>query len=333
MLAIALHRHRPGVQQPRFLQQSRTRRHHRSDPIAPTATVGEATPMTEPRYRHVLVPLDGSEFAAAAVPTARALAERFAADLQAVSVAEAPGDVEKLRSHAAAALGSLSDEGVSVVVAEDVPAAIERRAAELGSCLVCLSTHGHGRFAGAVIGSVARSLLESSPEPIVAVGPSADRPRETVPNLPAPLSVPRLAACVDGSAASESVVPAAAAWAEALGMSLTILTVAEPSPPPVRPDATWRRHHGPDEDADRYVERLGEQWRRRAAVPVDTHVVYDPIGPGEGIQAYQDQQPTGLIAVTTHARTGLERVLLGAGAAAMVHWSRTPALVVPLTVR
>ena len=50
--------------------------------------------MTEPQYRHVLVPLDGSEFAAAAVPTARALAERFAADLQAVSVAEAPGDVE-----------------------------------------------------------------------------------------------------------------------------------------------------------------------------------------------------------------------------------------------
>ena len=35
--------------------------------------------MTEPRYRHVLVPLDGSDFAAAAVRTARVLAERFAA--------------------------------------------------------------------------------------------------------------------------------------------------------------------------------------------------------------------------------------------------------------
>jgi nucleotide-binding universal stress UspA family protein len=287
--------------------------------------------MTKPRYRHVLVPLDGSEFAAAAVHTARVLGERFSADVHAVSVAESPGDVEKLHSHAAAALRlNGDDERVSVVVGDDVAAAIQRRAGELEPCLVCLSTHGHGRFAGAVIGSVARSLLASSRQPIVAVGPSADRARETVPVPPSPLSSPRLVACVDGSPASENVIPVAADWAEALGMSLTILTVAEPTPPPVRPDATWRRHHGPDEDADAYVARLGQQWSA-AAGPVETQVVYDPIGPAQGIQAYQDQQPTGLIAVTTHARTGLERVLLGAGAAVMVHWSRTPALVVPLS--
>jgi nucleotide-binding universal stress UspA family protein len=141
--------------------------------------------------------------------------------------------------------------------------------------------------------------------------------------------VPRLAACVDGSAASETVVPLAIEWAAALGMSVTILTVAEPTPAPARPDATWRRMHGPDEDADVYVKRLGEQWSD-AAVPVDTHVVYDPIGPGPGIRDFQDQQPTGLIAVTSRARTGLERVLMGAGAAAMVSQSRTPALVFPL---
>src|SRR6266851_3847124 len=115
--------------------------------------------MTEPQYRHVLVPLDGSEFAHGALRTARALAGRFAADLQTVSVAESPGDVEKLRSHAAYALGlaGAGDERVSVVVGDDAAAAIERRAAELSSCLVCLSTHGRGRFVGAIIGSVARS--------------------------------------------------------------------------------------------------------------------------------------------------------------------------------
>lgn len=298
--------------------------------IAPSAAVGKARTMTEPRYRHVLVPLDGSEFAAAAVPTARELAERFGAELHAVSVAKTPADVEKMRSHAAAALGlSGSDERVLAVVGHDAAQVIEARAADLGSCLVCLSTHGHGRFAGAVIGSVARSLVESAREPIVAVGPSAERARETVPRPAAPLSVPRLVACVDGSAASETLLPLAIDWAAALEMSLTILTVAEPTPPPARLDATWRRHHGPDEDADAYVKRLGEQWSG-APVPVDTHVVYDPIGPGDGIRAYQDEQPTGLVAVTTHARTGVERVLFGAGAADMVHRSRTPALVVPL---
>jgi len=287
--------------------------------------------MTEPRYNHVLVPLDGSDFAAAAIPTARALAARFSAQLQALSVAESPGDAEKLRSDAAQALGlAAGDDRVSVVVGDDAAVEIERQIATLDSCLVCMSTHGHGRFAGAIIGSVARSLLESTRQPIVVVGPLADRPRETVPRPPEPLSVARLAACVDGSTASETVIPVAVDWAAVLAMSVTILTVAEPSPPPVRPDATWRRHHGPDEDADAYVQSLAAQCSG-GAVPVDTHVVYDPIGPGPGIQAYQEEQPTGLIAVTTHARTGLQRAIFGAGAAAMVAWSRCPALVVPIT--
>ena len=286
--------------------------------------------MTEPRYRHVLVPLDGSEFAAAAVPTAQALAGRFSATLHTLSVADSPGEVEKLRSDAAAAAGlAASDDRVSVVVGGDPVAVIEQHVAALDSCLVCMSTHGHGRFAGALIGSVARSLLESTRDPIVAVGPLADRPREVAPRPPAPLSIPRLAACVDGSPLSETVIPVALDWAAALSMSMTVLTVAEPTPPPVRPDATWRRHHGPDEDADAYVQRLAAQCSGRA-VAVDTHVVYDPIGPGPGIQAYQDEQPTGLIAVTTSTRTGLDRAVFGAGAAAMVQWSRSPALVVPL---
>jgi nucleotide-binding universal stress UspA family protein len=286
--------------------------------------------MTEPRYRHVLVPLDGSEFAAAAVPTARALAERFSAELHGFTVADKPGDVEKLRSDAAGAVGvPPSDERISVVVGDNAAAEIERHVATLDSCLVCMSTHGHGRLAGAVIGSVARSLLESTRQPMVAVGPLADRPRETVPRPPAPLSIPRLAACVDGSAVSERIIPLALGWAAVLGMSVTILTVAEPIPPPVRPEVAWRRLHGPDEDADVYVKRLAAQCPE-GSVAVDTRVVYDPIGPGQGLQSYQDEQPTGLIAVTTHARTGLNRAVFGAGAAAMVHWSRSPALVVPV---
>lgn len=286
----------------------------------------------EPEFRHVLVPLDGSELADGAMPIAKALADHFAAELGTISVADRPGDVEKLRSHAANTLGVWSgvEERVSVVVDESVPSAIARRAAELAPSLLCLSTHGHGRFFGAVIGSVARSLLQSTREPLIAVGPYADRPRETVPEPPPPLSVRRLVACVDGGPASERVLPVAVAWAEVLGMSLTILTVAEPSPPPIRPDASWRRAHGPEEDAEAYLERLAGQWRD-ATISVDTHVVYDPIGPAPGLQLYLDQHPAGLIAVTTHARTGLRRALLGASAAAMVRSSTVPVLVVPLT--
>ena len=114
------------------------------------------------------------------------------------------------------------------------------------------------------------------------------------------------------------------------GNVLDVVTVAEPSLPPVRPDATWHRRQGPEEDADAYAARLGEKWKDVAA-EVGTEVVYDPISPADGLRTYLDGSPAGLVAVTTHARTGLRRVLLGADAANIVHASTAPTLVVPLT--
>ncbi len=67
------------------------------------------------------------------------------------------------------------------------------------------------------------------------------------------------------------------------------------------------------------------------AAEVGTEVVYDPISPADGLRTYLDRHPAGLVAVTTHARTGLRRVLLGADAANIVHASTAPTLVVPLT--
>jgi hypothetical protein len=81
---------------------------------------------------------------------------------------------------------------------------------------------------------------------------------------------------VDGTPESELGLPVAAAWADAFGMKLTIVTVAEPCPPPLRIGAPWRRHHGPEEDADEYIRRLGEHWDL-AAPGLDATVVYDPI--------------------------------------------------------
>jgi nucleotide-binding universal stress UspA family protein len=284
----------------------------------------------EVRYRYVLVALDGSKFAAAAAQTGRALAARFGAELHTVSVAEDAEEVEVLRSDAAAVLGpDGAAEHLHVVVGDDPAAVIAETAAGLGSALLCMSTHGRGRVTGAVMGSVARSLLQRTREPIVAVGPVADRPGRFSSKAPVPLSVPRLVACVDGSPPSESLLPVAGAWADALAMSLTILTVAEPAPAPVRPDAGWYRRHGPEEDADAYIRRLGEKWRN-AAKEVNAEVVYDPISPADGLRTYLDQNPAGMVAVTTHARTGLRRVLLGADAANIVHASSAPALVVPV---
>lgn len=150
----------------------------------------ESSVATELRVKHVLVPLDGSEFALQALPTARVLATRFGADLQTVSVAGADYDAERFRLQATAALGVGSGDDRAFVATNGAPAeVIAGRSQELDSCLVCLTTHGRGRLHGAVIGSVLQRLAE----PMVALGPSADNPgwSPRPRSWPVPLSVPR----------------------------------------------------------------------------------------------------------------------------------------------
>jgi nucleotide-binding universal stress UspA family protein len=298
----------------------------------------------QPTYHHILVPLDGSDLAAGALPTARALADRFNASIDAIGVVlpvesaprmEDESDagtkkaVDELTEHARVALGPDADPGsrIQVSVHEHPAAAIQDCAESLGSTLVCMGTHGRGR-SSAFIGSVARSVLERANAPLVAVGPALAKP-EPRDFAVTPLEGDELVACVDGGIASERVLSVAAAWARALDLRLTIVTVAEPTPRPVRNEATWHRHHGPNADADAYVANLVELWRD--AVPgVQGHVVYDPISAADGMRDYLAAAPTALVALTSRGRTGLPRAVFGSGAANIIHVSRVPVIVVPL---
>jgi len=294
-------------------------------------TSPSGAPPDDLRVRHVLVPIDGSELSLQALPTARALAERLGATVHAVSVASGEDDAARLGALSAAALGvPPGDDRALVVPGRDPAEAIARRAEELGSCVVCLATHGRGRFSGAILGSVARSVLQRMREPVVVLGPSADnpgwtpRPRSWLP----PLAVPRMVACVDGSETSEQVLPVAVTWARALGMSLTVLTVVEDAPPPLRPPERSHRYP-PKGDPAAYVDELVQRWRGELD-GVDGAVVTDPLSPANGLRLHLDERPAGLVALTTHARSGLQRALVGSDAADIVHASVAPCLVVPV---
>lgn len=280
-------------------------------------------------YRTVLVPLDGRRFADDTVRTACALAARLGATVHTVSVVDSDFELDRVRSEGARALHADPDDPrIHVEVDTDVAAAVHRCAANLDACLICLSTHGRGRVAGTLIGSTARDIIERGRQPVIVAGPRiAHRDREDH-TVTAPLAVDHLVACVDGTPSSEHGLPVAAAWARALGMKLTLVTVAEPCPPPARIGAPWRRHHGPDEDADEYLRRLGEAWTLEAP-GLDTFVVYDPIGPGSGMKDYLADQPTGLVTVTSRLRDGLPHLVFGSGAADIVHASSAPVLVIP----
>ncbi len=54
---------------------------------------------------------------------------------------------------------------------EDESALIAAAASENGGQLIVLSTRGHGRMAGALLGSVAQGLLHGAPCPILVIPP------------------------------------------------------------------------------------------------------------------------------------------------------------------
>jgi nucleotide-binding universal stress UspA family protein len=258
------------------------------------------------------------------------LAERFGADLRTMSVATSSDAAVRLFDEVSPTLDDDAASDHTVVVARGGPGdEIARRADELGSCLVCLSTHARGRVSGALLGSVAETVLQRSGEPIVALGPSADRPgwSPTPSRWPAPLSVARVIACVDGSEASEAVLPVAATWARSLGMSLTVLTVVDDAPTETRSSRPASRY-GPTGDAADYVAELAQKLRDDA-LDVDGLVLRDPIGPASAVRAHLAERPAGLVVVGTRARSGLHRLVGGAGAASIVRASIAPCLVVP----
>jgi nucleotide-binding universal stress UspA family protein len=111
-------------------------------------------------------------------------------------------------------------------------------------------------------------------------------------------------------------------------MSLSILTVTDDQPPTGQTEP--RSRYGPSGDIDAYVADLVQQWNG-AVSEVDGVVVRDPIGLASGIRAHLHKRPAGLVAVTTHARSGMQRLMMGAEAAKIVHASVAPCLVAPVS--
>jgi nucleotide-binding universal stress UspA family protein len=111
-------------------------------------------------------------------------------------------------------------------------------------------------------------------------------------------------------------------------MSMTILTVKADTLAPIEIDRQASRY-GASADAETYIDELVQRWFGHG-VDVDGQVIADPISPASGVQAHLAQRPAGLVAVSTHARSGLQRIRFGASAATIVRASVAPGLVVPV---
>jgi nucleotide-binding universal stress UspA family protein len=150
-------------------------------------------PREDPRFRTVLVPLDGSREAEAALPHAAALRDRLGADILLVQVVASPLEVgtlygipgvrvegearrrhreaaeEYLEATAARLRGEAGGVETQVVEAAGAAEGILEATRAAGAELVALTTHGRGGISRAVVGSVADKVIRGAAPPVLAI--------------------------------------------------------------------------------------------------------------------------------------------------------------------
>ena len=134
---------------------------------------------------------DGSELADHALPYVTELAKTHHSKIFAVHANEllhgryggAPllADEPDLRAKIEAQVVELREQGFDVELelptgGSDVPVLIAKAADAVGADVIVVGTHGHGAFAAAVLGSVAKGLLHVAHCPVLAIPPRVREP-------------------------------------------------------------------------------------------------------------------------------------------------------------
>ena len=286
-------------------------------------------------FKRVLVPLDGSSLAERALPFARALARLVHGDLI-LTRAVSPGATG--RDPLAAELHDVSDAeeylerlggGYQVDMTIEHSAARGEPASEIaqvarsrGADLVVMATHGRSGVSRLLLGSVASSLLRQLSLPMLLVRAGLELPRWEK-------GLQRILVPLDGSDFARTNLSKVAELAKAANARVVLLHVIPPTPPELTVYQMVSLPEAEDEQAisDRALASLSEAATplNRLGVALETEVVFGP--PAKCIAAAASEHACDLIAMTTHARTGLNRLVLGSVADEVLRAADVPLLV------
>ncbi len=268
-------------------------------------------------YSTVLVPLDGSAFAAHAIGPAVSLATGSRARLVLVRVHEGPRHgvyhtptwEEFLREEeqayvdaVAARLRSTPARDVDAVLLDGpVATAICTYATASPVPIIVMSTHGHTGIRRAWLGSVADGVLRHTTSPVLMFRPPSDAERDHGVRS----SFGSVIVALDGSAFSEAVLPHALHLAAASKAPVVLLRVIESVD-----DLGGETNRREQRAACRYLRALAA--RSRGLDPSLAIDVAAPIAgaPGPAILASAAAHDRPLIALATHGH-GLSRLFVG----------------------
>jgi nucleotide-binding universal stress UspA family protein len=295
-------------------------------------------------YTRLLVPLDGSKTAEAALPYGRTLARTLKIPVELLGVVDTSvldnrvfrdsGDSETIIAESIRSseeylnriVKTFPDDNVSCIVetgrAEDV--IIEKAGSD--ATLTAMATHGRSGIDRLLMGSVAEKVLRSAINPLILIRASEEAKSEGLALLKSVI-VP-----LDGSELAETVLSPVAQLANALKLEVILLRAYQI---PMNTYAGMEDSYPIDyekisvalkEEAQSYLERKVAELKLNGIEKL-SFVIAEGSGASE-IVALGRRTPDNLIAMCTHGRSGIKRWVLGSVTEKVVRLCGDPVLIV-----
>ena len=294
----------------------------------------------------MLVALDGSPLAETILPFVEGLAAKAGARVTLLHVTPLPKETPALNDHPSLdqmvqRAGALAEEylrehqrrlsaaGVeaSVIVVAGRPAeAIVRYAAANDEIeVLALATHGRSGIGRWAYGSVADEVLHTTPKPLLLIRPDG---WAAVPRAVQQIVVP-----LDGSPEAEIAFQVAEPLAAQCGLPLILLRFVEPLLPAFVPEMGAAAYldlqaiiDGTIAESRRYIDEATATLRARTVIASGEVSVAHP---ADGIATYARQHPGSLVVLTTHGRSGWQRLVLGSVARRVIQTVHGAILICP----
>lgn len=297
-------------------------------------------------YKAIMVPTDGSGFDREAIRVALRIGERTGAKVRLVRVlatgsffgvaAASEGlavAAEVVRSERDTALSELYSLAAECRVTSTAEITVDLHAGPVADVLqgyarrndvdlIVISTHGRSGFSRLSLGSVTDSLIRHTTIPVLVVKPPASYLN---PQVSGPFN--RIVVPLDGSTLAEQILPRVLELAKLEEAEVTLLTIlvpqsysqkeiADPSLPWWEKDISL---------AQAYLSHVATRLRRRGVTVTTDIVIAENVA--SAIGDFASREKADMVAIATHGRSGLARMLRGSVADAIMHSGRTSMLV------
>lgn len=288
--------------------------------------------------KHIAVLLDGSKYAAQAIPTARAVCKATNSQLTLLSSVKnyTPELLDKFAETAASreeylkeTAQKLNSEGIPTdyqVRAGFIADACKELVDEISIDLVVTSTRGKSGSPNWERGGVSSKLVNKITRPVLLVQTS-DSPKEVNGKIPA---MKKIMVALDGSIISESSLPYARFLAKAFNSQLILLSV------PAVPEA---KEYGAVsdviEDIRAKAENRMQEFLDAVAVPlrkdgINVQTLVRGTNPADTICKVSQDDKVDLIIMTSRGRGALDLIFLGSVADQVVLGTESSVFMVPI---